>query len=82
MKKDTQNFSVNEIMYWMYYNNMGKIFIHYRTHIEPDALISYVPLEDLKIPNGWYFTKKNMLTNKNNSSNGDYAVVPVKIMIP
>lgn len=80
MNNETRDFNLLEIMSWMYYNNLGKIAFHYRTHIIADSLISYVPIEELTLPHGWYFNKKGFLTNKYNSSNGSYCLVRVVLM--
>lgn len=75
--KKTRDFDESQVMYWMERHNRGKIKIDYNYKCKPLCLISFVPIEELKLPDGWYYNTKNGLTNKHNSSTGLYSCIEI-----
>ena len=75
--KKTRDFNEFQLMTWMSKHNQGKVEIAYNLDDFPRHLNSFVPLEDLTLPDGWYYTEKNELTNKHNSTTGSYSCVKI-----
>jgi len=66
MYKKPRDFNAAECMIWMYTFNSGKIDIHMHGDY-PRHLISLVPIDQLKFPEGWYYSKESKTINKENS---------------
>ena len=56
--------------------NPGKVAVT-RDPYNDFRIIANCAPEDLIYPEGWYFNDKNGLTNKHNSSTGQYAAIGV-----
>lgn len=67
MFKKTRDFNAAECMIWMYINNPGKISI-YMPEDYPMHLTSLVPINQLKFPEHWYYSKNAKTINKDNSN--------------
>lgn len=63
MYKNTRDFNAAECMIWMYINNPNKIDIHMSGDY-PRHLTSFVSVEELNFPEGWYYSKESKTINK------------------
>lgn len=61
--KKTRDFDADQLMSWMSKHNQGKVEIAYNYDCQPRHLNSFVSLEKLKLPDGWYYNEKKGLTN-------------------
>ena len=75
MLKNTRDYNAAECMVWMYANNQGKIDI-YMPNDFPRYLISLVPINQLKFPEGWYYSKDTKTVN--NDLNTVFYSIEVK----
>lgn len=66
MLKNTRDYNAAECMVWMYANNPKKIGIHMPEDY-PRYLISFVPIGELKFPEGWYYSEKTKTINNDYS---------------
>lgn len=67
MLKKTRDYSAIECMFWMIQNNRNKLAI-YNVANYPIYLIAFVPIAQLKFPEGWYYSKSaKAITNKFNN---------------
>ena len=73
MIKKPRNFNAAECMVWMYANNPKKIDIYMQGDY-PRYLISHVPINQLKIPDYWHYSKDTMTIIKEFSSDIVYIV--------
>ena len=62
MLKKTRDYNAAECMVWMYGNNPGKVDIHMPEDY-PRYIISLVPLDQLKFPDGWYYSEETKTIN-------------------
>jgi len=49
-----RDFNAVLLMFWMFYFNPGKIDIYPSIYL-PRHLISFVPINELKFPDDWYY---------------------------
>ena len=66
MYKKPRDFNAAECMIWMYAFNPKKIDIHMHGDY-PRYLISLVPINQLKFPDGWHYSEDTKTINKENS---------------
>ena len=67
MLKKTRDYNAAECMVWMYGNNPGKVDIHMPEDY-PRYLISLFPIDQLKFPDGWYYSENTkMIHNDSNT---------------
>ena len=67
MIKKTRDYNAAECMVWMYGNNPGMIDIHMPEDY-PRYLISFVTINQLKFPDGWYYSEDTkMIHNESNT---------------
>jgi len=66
MYKKPRDFNSTECMFWMCSFNSGKVDIHMHGDY-PRHLISLVPINQLKFPEGWYYSKETSTINRENS---------------
>jgi len=66
MLKKTRDFNAAECMVWMYKFNPRKVNIHMSGDY-PKYLILLVPIDQLKFPEGWYYSEDTKTINKENS---------------
>jgi len=64
MLKKTRDYNAAECMVWMYGNNPGKVDIHMPEDY-PRYLIPLVPIDQLKFPDGWYYSEETKTINNN-----------------
>ena len=67
MYKKPRDFNAAECMIWMYAFNRGKVNLHMNGDY-PRHVISLVPINQLKFPEGWYYSTETQTINKENSS--------------
>lgn len=72
-----QNFSDQHFMYWMLRHNKGLMELAPNLKETPRHIISYVTVEKLKLPKGWYYDGKESFTNQHNSTNGTTTYVRI-----
>ena len=74
MLTKTRDFNAVQCMLWMRSFNPGKIDVC--THKNyPRYLISYVPINQLQFPEGWYYSKESKTINNSNS------IITVRIIV-
>ena len=64
MIKKTRDYNAAECMVWMYGNNPGMVNIHMPEGY-PRYLISLVPINQLKFPEGWYYSEDTKMIHNN-----------------
>ena len=62
MIKNTRDYTAAECMVWMYANNSNKIILNLSKN-RPQQIVSLVPANQLKFPNGWYYSKATQTIN-------------------
>ena len=67
MLKKPRDFNAAECMVWMYANNPNKVDLHMPRDF-PRYLISLVPIDQLKFPEGWYYSQETKTINNNKST--------------
>lgn len=66
MYKKPRDFNAAECMIWMYAFNHQKVDI-YMSGDYPRHIIAKVPINQLKFPDGWYYSEETQTINKENS---------------
>lgn len=74
MIKNTRDYNAAECMVWMYANNKDKVDIHMPEDY-PRYLISFVPANQLKFPDGWYYSEETKTINN------DCSKIKVKVVM-
>lgn len=74
MFKMPRDFNAAECMVWMYKFNPGKVDI-YMPEERPRHLISLVPVEQLRFPEGWYYCVDTQTIHK------EYSDITVYVKI-
>ncbi len=62
MLKNTRDYNSAECMVWMYANNPKKVDIHMPEDY-PRYIVSLVPANQLKFPDGWYYSERTKTIN-------------------
>ena len=74
-----RDFTVMEALQWLLKNN-PELSPKYQQDPYPSCVISTKPIEEIKLPDGWYYSEKNGITNKHNSTTGIYHCISVEYM--
>lgn len=74
MLKKTRDYNAAEFMVWMYGNNLGMINIHMPEGY-PRYLISRVPINSLKFPDGWYYSEDTKMIHN------DFNTLKIRIIM-
>lgn len=77
MNLETRNFTFSQAMLWIFENNPNVVSVHYNNRYEPDSLVLGIPVEQLNLPDGWYYDKKLGITNKNNTTEKIYSRIKI-----
>lgn len=76
----TCDFTAKEAMDWIVENNSGKVRYLANSNLFGcgiEGLITSLSYDELILPDGWYHSPKNGITNKHHSSTGLYACIPL-----
>lgn len=57
--------------------NSGKAFQSISPERANPCILSRIPPEELKLPEGWEYNTKNGITNKHNTQSGAYSIIDV-----